>query len=199
MAHIDYYFATISPFTYLAGTRMEEVAKAHGATIAYKPLDIMGLFSQTGGVPPKDRHPNRQEIRAQELRRQAKKHDMPMTPQPMFFPTNPAPSSFAVINAAKADSGDLGALVAGFTSAVWSKEKNIAEADVIADILTQAGFDPALADADMAGAADTYARNLEEAVASGVMGAPFYIVDGTEKFWGQDKIEDLDLFLGGKL
>ena len=50
MAHIDYYFSTISPFSYLAGQRLEEVAGRHGATLTYKPLDIMALFSRTGGT-----------------------------------------------------------------------------------------------------------------------------------------------------
>ena len=39
----------------------------------------------------------------------------------------------------------------------------------------------------------------EEAVAVGAFGAPFYIVDGTEKFWGQDRLEMLDLYLSGAL
>ena len=59
MAHIDYYFSTLSPYAYLAGTRMEEIAARNGATVTYKPLDIMGLFSRTGGIAPPDRHPNR--------------------------------------------------------------------------------------------------------------------------------------------
>jgi 2-hydroxychromene-2-carboxylate isomerase len=51
MAHIEYFFATTSPFTYLAGTRMEEVAARHGATITYRPLDIMALFAAPVGRP----------------------------------------------------------------------------------------------------------------------------------------------------
>jgi 2-hydroxychromene-2-carboxylate isomerase len=47
-------------------------------------------------------------------------------------------------------------------------------------------------------AADVYANNLEEAVSRGVFGAPFYIV-GEERFWGQDRLDDLDLYLSGKL
>ncbi|KKK74785.1 hypothetical protein LCGC14_2880300, partial [marine sediment metagenome] len=30
-------------------------------------------------------------------------------------------------------------------------------------------------------------------------GAPFYILDDGQKFWGQDRLEDLDLVLAGKL
>ena len=53
MAHIDLFFSTLSPYAYLAGNRAEEVAAKHGATITYKPLDIMALIPRTGGTPPK--------------------------------------------------------------------------------------------------------------------------------------------------
>ena len=50
---IDYYFSTLSPFSYLAGQRLEEIAARHGAAITYKPFDIMTLFARTGGTPPR--------------------------------------------------------------------------------------------------------------------------------------------------
>lgn len=198
MAHIDYFFATVSPYTYLAGTRLEEIAAKHGATITYKPLDILSLFDRTGGVRPASRHESRKEYRLQELRRQSKKAGLPMHLQPMFWPTNPAPSSYAIIAAAKAGGGDLGALVHGFTRACWAEQRNIAEDDVVKDVLAANGFDPKLADTGMFMAADIYANNLEEAASRGVFGAPFYIV-GDERFWGQDRLDDLDLHLSGKL
>ena len=102
MPHIDYYFATISPFTYLAGPAFEKVVKKHGATVTYKPLDIMGLFSRTGGLPPKDRHPNRQEYRLQDMRRRAIVTEQPFNMKPAFWPTNMAPSSYAIIAAQNA-------------------------------------------------------------------------------------------------
>lgn len=199
MAHIDYFFATVSPFTYLAGTRLEDIAARHGATITYKPLDVIALFGRTGGVPPKDRHPARQQMRLQELRRQAAKNDMPINLAPAFWPTNPAPSSYAFIAAQKAGGGDLGKLVASITSACWVEEKNIAEDDVIRACLEAAGFDPALADSGLLAGAEAYAANLEEAVERGAFGAPFYITDGDERFWGQDRLVDLDLHLAGKI
>lgn len=199
MAHIDYYFATISPFTYLSSGTVEEIVAKHGATITYKPLDIMGLFARTGGVPPKDRHPSRQAYRLEDMARRAKRLGRPLNPQPAFWPTNPAPSSYALIAAQKAGGGDLGKLMSELTSAVWAGEKNIAEDDVIRAALSAAGFDPALADSGMLAGAEEYARNLEDAVANNVFGAPFFVVDGRAHFWGQDRLEDLDLHLSGEL
>lgn len=198
MGQIDYYFAMISPFTYLAGTRLEAVAARHGAEIRYKPMDMAALLGRTGGQPPKDRHPNRQVYRLQELERQAKKLDMPLNLKPAHFPTNMAPSSYAFIAAQQAGGGDLGTLAHSFPRAVWAEERDIAQDDVIRDLLAQAGFDPSLADSGLLAGAETYAANLEEAVERGVFGAPFYIV-GDQRFWGQDRLADLDLHLAGKL
>ena len=76
MTKITYFFATISPYTYLAGLGLEKIAAKHRASIEYRPMDLMSVFSRTGGVPPKDRHISRIELRAQELERQAKKLKM---------------------------------------------------------------------------------------------------------------------------
>ena len=199
MAHIDYFFGTLSPFVYLAGTRLEDIAGRHGATIAYKPLDLAALFGRTTGLALKDRHENRRAYRLQEIRRQAAKAGLPINPQPAHWPTNPAPSSYAIIAAAKDGSGDVGALVHAVGRACWVEERDIAEDDVIRDCLSAAGFAPDLADRGMLASAETYAANLEEAIEKGAFGAPFYVVDGGERFWGQDRLDDLDLHLAGKL
>ncbi|SNS18957.1 2-hydroxychromene-2-carboxylate isomerase [Tropicimonas sediminicola] len=198
MTQIDYFFSTISPFTYLAGNRLEEIAARHGATIAYKPLDIIALFPRTGGIPVKDRHPARLEYRMQELQRGAKKAGMPMNFKPAHFPTNAAPSSYAII-AAQKSGGDVGPLAQAFLRAVWAEEKDIADDAVVRECLGNCGFDPSLADSGLLTGAETYAANLEEAVNRGVFGAPFYITGEDQRFWGHDRLEDLDAHLAGRL
>ncbi|SEL97049.1 2-hydroxychromene-2-carboxylate isomerase [Roseovarius azorensis] len=199
MAHIDYYFSTLSPFAYLAGRGLEEIAARHGASVTYKPLDIMALFARTGGTPPAERHPSRNAYRAQDLPRQAKKRGMPLNLKPAFWPTNPAPSSYAIIAAQEAGGGDMGSLVHSVLRACWAEERNIAEDEVVRDCLTAAGFDPDLANRGLLSGAETYAANLEDAVNAGAFGSPFYVVDSGQSFWGQDRLEDLDLHLAGKL
>lgn len=198
MPKIDYYFSTISPYTYLAGDLLEQIAEKHGAEIVYKPLDIVALFGRTGGTPPAQRHENRQAYRAKDLVRVSKLNGLDLNLKPAFFPTNAAPSSYAVIAAQAAGTGDVGALVRALLTSVWVKEQNIAEDDVIRACLTEAGFDPALADSGLLSGAETYAANLEEAVACGAFGAPFYVV-GDEPFWGQDRLAHLDAHLSGDI
>lgn len=197
MAHIDYYLATISPWCYLAGNRLEEIAARHGATITYKPLDVLQLFDRTGGVRPANRHPSRLEYRGYELPRWAAHLGMPINLKPAFWPVNMAPSSYAIIAAQEAG-GDVGALVQGFLRACWAEERDISDDEVIRDVLEAAGFDPALADKGLLVGAETYGRNLEQAVEAGVFGTPFYIVRETgERFWGQDRLDFVDRHLAG--
>lgn len=195
MTNIDYYFTGVSPYTYLGGRRLEEIAKTHGALINYKPLDILALFARTGGISPKERHVSRQDYRLQELNRQAAKAGLPLNLQPAFWPTNSAPSAYAIIAAQTAGGGDLGGLVHAITSACWAQDKDIADEAVIRTCLSAAGFDPDLANSGMLQGAETYVQNLEDAVAAGVFGAPFYVTDTDERFWGQDRLDDLDWHL----
>ncbi|NND18851.1 MAG: 2-hydroxychromene-2-carboxylate isomerase [Silicimonas sp.] len=199
MPSIDYYLSVISPNCYLAGTRPAEIAAKHGATVVYKPLDIMALFGRTGGIPPGQRHPSRQEYRLIEIERSARVAGMPVNPKPAHFPTNAAPASYAVIAAAKNGDGDMGALVAGLTRACWAEEKDIADNDVIRGCLEAAGFDAGLADSGLLDGAMIYEQNLEDAVNAGVFGVPFFITDGDQRFWGQDRLDLLDRHLGGTL
>lgn len=196
MASIDYYFGTISPWAYLAGDRLERIGERHGATIAYRPLDILQLFDRTGGVRPANRHPSRMQYRAQELPRWADHLGMAFNLKPAHWPVNMAPSSYAIIAAQEAGGGDLGGLVQGFLRAVWAEDRDISDDAVIRDVLSGHGFDPSLADSGLIVGAETYGRNLDRAVEAGVFGSPFYVVPETgQKFWGQDRLDFLDRHL----
>jgi 2-hydroxychromene-2-carboxylate isomerase len=195
---LDYYLTPLSPYVYLAGSRPAEIAARHGLTIRYRPLDTTALFGRTGGMPLAQRHENRRAYRLQELRRRAIRAGKPITIQPRHFPTNPAPACYAIIAAQQAGGGDVGALVADLAAACWAREQDIAEDATIRAALSAAGFDPDLADKGLFAGAEEYGRNLEQAVIAGVFGVPFLIC-GEERFWGEDRLDDLDLWLSGKL
>lgn len=194
MAHIDYFTITLSPFAYLAGQGLEEVAKKHGATITYKPFNLMQVFEQTGGTPPAKRHPARQAYRMQELARIAKRNSLPINLKPAHFPSNPAPSCYALIAAQNAGGGDLGGLCHAFLRACWAEDKDLAEDDVVRACLQAYGFDPKLADSGLLSGAQAFEKNTEEALQRNVFGAPSYVV-GDQVFWGQDRLSYLDDYL----
>jgi len=194
MAHIEYFFSPLSPFTYLAGDRLERIAGRHNADITYKPFDLTTVFGRTGGTPLPERHEARKAYRLQDLTRIARHNDMALNLKPAFWPTNPAPAAYAIIAAQNAADGDLAALVQGILRACFADEQDIADDAVLQSCLQAAGFAPSLVTSAMMTSAETYAANTEQAVARGVFGSPFYIV-GEERFWGQDRLAYLDEFL----
>lgn len=198
MSQIDYYLTVTSPYVHLAGRAPAEIAARHGVPLVYRPVDPAALFARTGGVPLAERHESRKAYRLQDLRRQAARRGLPMNVQPRHFPTNPAPAGYAIIAAqaaaAAGQGGDIHALVQALSRACWEEERDVAEDGVIRDCLAAAGFDPGLAMSGLLTGAESYARNLEAAVAAGVFGFPFFVV-GEERFWGQDRLEDLERHL----
>jgi len=194
LAHIDYFMIPLSTFAYLAGDGLEKVAAQHGATITYKPFDLMKVFEETGTPAPAKRHPFRQAYRLQELHRISKRNGLPINVQPAYWPANPVPSSCAIIAAQNAGGGDVGGLVQALLRACFAEEKDIASDSVIEECLEANGFSADLAHSGMLSGVETYGANTEEAMKRGVFGSPFYIVDD-ELFWGQDRLEYLSEYL----
>ena len=185
---IEYFFSILSPFTYLAGDRLERVAAARGVAIEYRPADLLKVFSEMGTPPVPKRHPARQAYRLQELRRLSRRAGLPLNVRPAHWPTDAAPGSAAII-AAQDAGADAGAVARALLRACWAEERDVAEPQVVAAALREGGADPALA-AGTDAARAAYARNTAEMVERGAFGAPFYFV-GDEMFWGQDRIEHL--------
>lgn len=191
MSQVDFYFSTISPYTYLALPRFQALAEAQDLAVTWMPLDIIALFERSGGTPVGQRPPARQAYRLADMARQARRLGLPINVQPAHFPTNAAPASYAIIAAQEAGGGDLFALTAALLTACWAREQNIADDAVIRAALEQAGFDPGLADSGLFTGAEAYGRNLERAVAAGVFGAPSFVTADGALFWGQDRLDDL--------
>ena len=66
---IDYYDAMSSPWTYLGHQRFEQLAQRFGLTIRHKPMDLLKVWSVSGGLPLKQRAQQRQDYRHLELKR----------------------------------------------------------------------------------------------------------------------------------
>ncbi len=195
MATIDYYLFPLSPFSYLAGLRLEEVAARHGATIAYKPVELFRIFAETGTAPPKDRPECRKRYRMQDIARVARFEGLPINLQPAFWPANAVPASAAIIAAQNSGAnGDPGQLVHNILKACWAEDRDIADDAVLRDCLTAAGFEADIAGRGLLEAVEILQRNTDEALKRWVFGAPTYVV-GDEVFWGQDRLPHLDAHL----
>ena len=183
-ATIDYYFAPISPFTYLAGDELEANAPAK---IRYHPVDLPLLFAETGGIPLGQRSKQRLDYRMAELHRIAAKREMEINFNPAFFPVNPSPATKLLL-AARDAGEDVGALLRALLKAVWREERDIANDKTLLEILAEQSLPESLL-ATSTTLNEQLEQETREAAAAGVFGAPFYIVNG-EPFWGQDRLAD---------
>jgi 2-hydroxychromene-2-carboxylate isomerase len=189
---IDYYFAAQSPWAYLGHARLVEIAQAAGASIRVLPADFGKVFAVSGGLPLGKRAPQRQAYRLVELQRFADHLDVPIHVQPKFFPVAGDDASRLIVAVDMAD-GPAAALrlTGAVLSAVWSGQRDIADAGVLAALLAEGGL-PAerLVQSLAQPAQDRYAQHTQSAIDAGVFGAPSYCVDG-EVFWGQDRLDFL--------
>lgn len=193
MSVLDYYFTVMSPWTYLAGLRLERMAARHGVLVNYKPLSMGAVFKETGGLPLKDRHPARQEYRLQDLPRSARHAGLPITLHPAHFPVNERPASVAIVAAQMAEYA-VGPLTHAFLRAVWAEERDISDPQTVSAILDENQILESVLEPHLEAANATYEQNARDAVEAGVFGSPFYIIEG-ERFWGQDRLDMLEAHL----
>ena len=196
---VDYFFATMSPWTYLGHARFVQIAHAAGATVRVRPMDLGQVFPVSGGLPLPQRAPQRQAYRLVELRRFADWLQLPLNLQPAFFPVK-GDASAQLIVAVDQHDGSVAALrLAGAVlAACWAQDRNIADPDCLAQLLAECGLSPErLVQSQAPDVVATCQAHPQAAIAGGIFGAPSYVVDG-EIFWGQDRLDFLQHKLGAK-
>jgi 2-hydroxychromene-2-carboxylate isomerase len=115
---------------------------------------------------------------------------MPLNLKPKFFPVSGDDAARLIIAVNAQDGADAAMKLGGaIFAAVWAQERNIADAAVLQQLLTEAGL-PAgrLEQSRSAEVQQQYEANTARAIEIGVFGAPSYVIDG-EIFWGQDRLE----------
>ena len=190
--HIDYYMTPISPWAYLGSTRLVEIARRHGATMAIKPVDYGQIFPASGGLPLGKRAKQRQDYRWFELKRWRERTAMPLNLRPAFFPANADPAARLIIAARRQDQDAVG-LAHALLRACWAEERNIADATTLVAIADAQRLDgkALLTLAESAAVGTEYQAETDAAIARGVFGAPTYYYRD-EPFWGQDRLDFLD-------
>ncbi|MCB1411986.1 MAG: 2-hydroxychromene-2-carboxylate isomerase [Xanthobacteraceae bacterium] len=186
---VDYYFSTQSPWAYIGHAPFMDVVNGAGLKVNYKPVVLVDLFSETGGLPLMKRHPVRQRYRMVELQRWRDKRGLDFHLQPRHWPFNARLADGLVIAAVEAGH-DPDSLLRRAYAAVWEQQRNLADRAVLVELADAAGL-PGEALVDRAASdeiAAVYEGNRQDALAADVFGSPVYVLDG-EVFWGQDRIE----------
>ena len=186
---VDYYFSFQSPWAYIGHKPFRDLVSAYNLKVNHKPVVLVDLFSETGGLPLIKRHPVRQRYRMVELQRWRDKRGLNFPLKPKNWPFNARLADGVVIAAIEAGHDPDSFLRRAFP-AVWEQELNLADPPTLAKVADDAGLPGKQlverSASDEIGAA--YEQNRQDALASDVFGSPVYVLDG-EVFWGQDRIE----------
>ena len=186
---VDYYFSFQSPWAYIGHKPFEDLARSYGLKVNYKPVLLVDLFSETGGLPLAKRHPVRQRYRMVELQRWRDRRGLKFHLQPANWPFNARLADGVVIAAVEAGHDPDSFMQRAFAG-VWEDQLNLADPATLVKIADDTGLPGKLlverSGSDEIGAA--YEKNRRDALAADVFGSPGYVLDG-EVFWGQDRIE----------
>ncbi|WP_208539138.1 2-hydroxychromene-2-carboxylate isomerase [Algihabitans albus] len=199
MRRLDYYLSLRSPWAFLGSHRLEQIAQRHRIKIAVKPVDFGVVFPASGGLPLPKRAPQRLAYRMMELKRWSAHLGVAMVFEPSCLP---APEGLAArfVIAAEATGGDPLQLAHAVLAAIWQQERNIAEVGTLEAIAAETGHNSG-ALAAKAFDPETqfrYEALTQEALERGVFGAPSYVLENGEIFWGQDRLEFLERALVGE-
>jgi len=193
---LEFYYDYGSPYSYLADTQVEAIAKHAGAALARKPMLLGGIFKATGNASPMTVE-QKSKWSAFDLPMWARHYGVPFQRNP-FFPVN----TLALMRGAAA--AQIDGLFERYHPAIyramWVDGRNLNDIAEVAAVLTAAGLDAArfgsrIQDRDVK---DRLKATTDEAVARGVFGAPTSFV-GDMMFFGNDRLPFVEMALKGEL
>lgn len=191
---IHFYFDFSSPYSYIASEWIEAVAARHGRRVQWHALLLGATFQAAGLKPPVD-YPLKRDYVLRDFERSARFAGLPYKqPERFPIPTQNAARVFWWLNAQdpqRAIAWAHAALRAYFTRGVQLDDPLQLKA-----LAAESGLDADAAEAAWQDAQwkDKLKAVNEQAIAIGVFGAPFFIVDG-EPFWGNDRQAQIEQWL----
>lgn len=191
---IDFYFDFSSPYGYLASTQIDALAGKHGRTVTWRPF-LLGAAFKTTGQRPLTEQPLRGPYSLHDFHRSARLLGVPFKmPEPFPFPSLVACRAFYWL--ADGDAAGAKKLARAVYAAAFADGRDVRSVEAVAALAAPLGIDPdALrAACDDPAVKDRLRAATEDAMARGVFGSPFFIVDG-EPFWGHDRLQQLDRWL----
>jgi 2-hydroxychromene-2-carboxylate isomerase len=189
MAKLEFWYDFASPYSYLAAMRIDDVAKVRGVEIDWRPFLLGPIFQAQGWTTsPFNLHPSKGRYMVRDMARVAADRGLAFR-MPESVPAHSlAAARIALI-------GKQHGWCEAFSRAVFAAEftrgDDIANADVLRRLLTELGVDAAAA-IEAANAPENKDRLRHEtkaAKARGIFGAPSFVAEEGELFWGDDRLE----------
>ncbi len=186
---LEFFFDCSSPWTYLAFSRIEDLARRHDATLIWKPILVGGIFNTVNpSVYETRQHPVKAKARyyGKDLQDWARLYGLKII-QPAVFPVN---SVKAMRGAFVAEEHRvLPRYSRRVFESYWGDDRDISRDDVLREIVIGVGLDAAEFFDKIARAEykDKLRANTDELMERGGFGSPTIFVDGS-MFFGNDRL-----------
>lgn len=192
---IDFFFDFSSPYSYIANEWIDAMAARHGRSVRRRAI-LLGATFQVAELKSPVSYPMKREYSLHDFERTARFEGVPYVLPPVFpIPTQNAARVFWWLQETRGEAAAAAWAQAGLR-AVFTQRVPLHEAPALKALAAAHGLDPAEAEAvwnDARWKARLKQAN-DEAIAAGVFGAPYFIVDG-EPFWGNDRKPQLERWL----
>ncbi len=192
---IDFFFDFSSPYSYVANEWIDAMAARHGRSVRRRAI-LLGATFQVAELKPPVSYPMKREYSLHDFERTARFEGVPYVLPPVFpIPTQNAARVFWWLQETRGEAAAAAWALAGLR-AVFTQGAPLHEAPALKALAAVQGLDPAEAEAvwnNPQWKARLKQAN-DEAIAAGVFGAPYFIVDG-EPFWGNDRKPQLERWL----
>ncbi len=194
MPKVEFHFDFGSPNAYLAHLVIPQIERRTGATFAYVPVLLGGVFKLTNNRSPAEILPgikNKMEYAQLETQRFIRQHAITRYARNPFFPVN----TLLIMRGAIA--AQLEGVFARYVDEVyrhmWAEPKKMDDPEVVRAALAESGLDAArlLARTQEPEVKERLLNNTQASVARGTFGSPTFFV-GEEIFFGKDRLRDVE-------
>jgi len=184
---IEFWYEFGSTYSYLSVMRVEAVAEAAGAEVIWRPFLLGPIFADQGwNDSPFNLYPAKGRYMWQDLERLCEDYKLEFK-RPSVFPRNGLRA--ARVGCVASNEGWCEEFTRAVFTANFAQDRDIADVQVLAQILSNLNRDPApiIESSNSSANKERLRRQTEEAKRRGIFGAPSFTV-GDELFWGNDRL-----------
>lgn len=189
MPRLQFWYEFASTYSYLSAMRIGKMAEQAGVEIVWRPFLLGPIFKAQGWESsPFNLYPVKGRYMVRDVQRLAARRGLPFVMPPAFPANGLKAARLAVVGAEEG-------WIESFTRAVYEAEfgggADISDTTVLSHALSELGHD---AERIMTRSEDaTIKQRLKdqtaEAQSRGIFGAPTFITEDGELFWGDDRLE----------
>lgn len=193
-AEISFRFDFSSPYSYFASERIDALAARHGREVTWRPL-LLGVIFQHWNTVSLVQQPGQGDYAPRDMARSARFLGLPFRfPSRFPLPTQQAARAFYWLH--DHDAAEARQFAHAVFRAYYVDDRDISAPATVLDIAADIGVERQALTAALASTElkERLKRENEAAIADGVFGAPWIVVDG-EAFWGADRLPQIDKWL----